>query len=102
MTTRDEAEKAVFTLLEYLDSDPRREGLADTPRRVIDSWDEVFSGYHSNAENILDSTFNAEGYDGIVLLSNIEFHSTCEHHLQPFSGRRTRGIHTSGPHCWNF
>jgi GTP cyclohydrolase I len=87
MTTRDEAEKAVFTLLEYLDSDPRREGLADTPRRVIDSWDEVFSGYHSNAENILDSTFNAEGYDGIVLLSNIEFHSTCEHHLQPFSGR---------------
>ena len=87
MTTRDEAEKAVFTLLKYLDSDPRREGLADTPRRVIDSWDEVFSGYHSNAENILDSTFNAEGYDGIVLLSNIEFHSTCEHHLQPFSGR---------------
>jgi GTP cyclohydrolase I len=87
MTTRDEAEKAVFTLLDYLDSDPRREGLADTPRRVIDSWDEVFSGYHSNAENILDSTFNAEGYDGIVLLSNIEFHSTCEHHLQPFSGR---------------
>jgi GTP cyclohydrolase I len=87
MTKRDEAEKAVFTLLDYLDSDPRREGLADTPRRVINSWDEVFSGYHSNAENILDSTFNAEGYDGIVLLSNIEFHSTCEHHLQPFSGR---------------
>ena len=87
MTTRKEAEHAVFTLLKYLDSDPKREGLADTPRRVIDSWEEVFAGYHSDAETILQATFNAEGYDGIVLLSNIEFHSTCEHHLQPFSGR---------------
>ena len=87
MATRDEAEQAVFTLLKYLDSDPKREGLTDTPRRVIDSWDEVFAGYHSDAESILQATFNAEGYDGIVLLSNIEFHSTCEHHLQPFSGR---------------
>jgi len=87
MTTRKEAEHAVFTLLKYLDSDPEREGLADTPRRVIDSWEEVFAGYHSDAETILQATFNAEGYDGIVLLSNIEFHSTCEHHLQPFSGR---------------
>ena len=86
MTTREEAEHAVFTLLKYLDSDPQREGLADTPRRVIDSWEEVFAGYHSDAETILQATFNAEGYDGIVLLSNIEFHSTCEHHLQPFSG----------------
>lgn len=87
MTTREEAEHAVFTLLKYLDSDPKREGLADTPRRVIDSWEEVFAGYRSDAESILQATFNAEGYDGIVLLSNIEFHSTCEHHLQPFSGR---------------
>ena len=87
MTTREEAEQAVFTLLKYLDSNPKREGLADTPRRVIDSWDEVFAGYQSDAETILQATFNAEGYDGIVLLSNIEFHSTCEHHLQPFSGR---------------
>ena len=87
MATREEAEQAVFTLLKYLDSNPKREGLADTPRRVIDSWDEVFAGYQSDAETILQATFNAEGYDGIVLLSNIEFHSTCEHHLQPFSGR---------------
>ena len=87
MTTREEAEQAVFTLLKYLDSDPKREGLTDTPRRVIDSWDEVFAGYQSDAETILQATFNAEGYDGIVLLSNIEFHSTCEHHLQPFSGK---------------
>jgi len=87
MATREDAEEAVYTLLTYLDSQPNREGLKDTPRRVIDSWDEVFAGYNTDAESILQATFNAEGYDGIVLLSNIEFHSTCEHHLQPFSGR---------------
>lgn len=87
MVDRTEAENAVRTLLQYLESDPNREGLLDTPKRVIDSWDEVFSGYTTNAETILQATFNAEGYDGIVLLSNIEFHSTCEHHLQPFSGK---------------
>lgn len=87
MVDRTEAEHAVRTLLQYLESDPNREGLLDTPKRVIDSWDEVFSGYTTNAETILQATFNAEGYDGIVLLSNIEFHSTCEHHLQPFSGQ---------------
>lgn len=87
MVNRTEAENAVRTLLQYLESDPNREGLLDTPKRVIDSWDEVFSGYTTHAESILQATFNAEGYDGIVLLSNIEFHSTCEHHLQPFSGK---------------
>jgi len=87
MVDRTEAENAVRTLLQYLESDPDREGLLKTPKRVIDSWDEIFSGYTTNAETILKATFNAEGYDGIVLLSNIEFHSTCEHHLQPFSGK---------------
>ena len=87
MTTREQAEEAVHTLLQYLESDPKREGLMRTPERVIDSWDEIFSGYKTNPEDILEATFNAEGYDGIVLLSNIEFHSTCEHHLQPFSGK---------------
>ena len=87
MVTRNEAQEAVYTLLEYLESDPNREGLLDTPKRVIDSWDEVFAGYKTNAEDLLQATFNAEGYDGIVLLRDIEFHSTCEHHLQPFNGR---------------
>ena len=87
MTTRKEAENAVHTLLKYLETDSQREGLMRTPERVIDSWDEIFSGYKTNPEEILEATFNAEGYDGIVLLSNIEFHSTCEHHLQPFSGK---------------
>lgn len=87
MTNREEAEEAVRKLLAYLEEDPNREGLKKTPSRVIDSWDEIFNGYELNASEILDSTFNAEGYDGIVLLRDIEFNSTCEHHLQPFNGR---------------
>lgn len=87
MTNRKEAEQAVKTLLEYLENDSSREGLLDTPKRVIDSFDEIFSGYNQDAADVLSSSFNSEGYDGIVLLRDIEFHSTCEHHLQPFNGR---------------
>ena len=87
MVGKDEAEQAVKTLLGYLEKDPSREGLKETPMRVIESFDEIFSGYHLDATDVLSSTFNAEGYDGIVLLRDIEFHSTCEHHLQPFSGK---------------
>jgi GTP cyclohydrolase IA len=87
MITRKEAEKAVFTLLNYLENDPTREGLEKTPKRVIDSFDEIFAGYTQDSSEVLASTFNGEGYDGIVLLRDIEFHSTCEHHLQPFKGR---------------
>ena len=86
MTPRGEAEEAVKTLLGYIENDPSREGLEDTPSRVINSWDEIFAGYHQSPEHVLSSTFNGEGYDGIVLLKDIEFHSTCEHHLQPFTG----------------
>ena len=87
MPTRNEAKDAVKVLLGYLEKDVEREPLLDTPNRVIDSWDEIFSGYHMDAKTILSSTFNGEGYDGIVLLKDIEFHSTCEHHLQPFNGK---------------
>ena len=87
MPTRHDAKEAVKILLSYLESDFEREGLIDTPDRVIDSWDEIFSGYTMDPETILSSTFNGEGYDGIVLLKDIEFHSTCEHHLQPFNGK---------------
>tara|TARA_B100000886_G_C20241244_1_gene414729 strand:- start:47 stop:622 length:576 start_codon:yes stop_codon:yes gene_type:complete len=87
MPTRHDAKEAVRTLLNYLETDYQREGLLETPDRVIDSWDEIFSGYTMNPEAILSSTFNGEGYDGIVLLKDIEFHSTCEHHLQPFNGK---------------
>ena len=88
---RDEAKNAVRNLLQWIErSEPDsavREGLVDTPERVVSMFDEIFSGYTTSAAEILDSTFNGEGYDGIVLLKDIEFHSTCEHHLQPFSGR---------------
>ena len=87
---RHQAEEAVRTILNYIEKtnreDPPREGLEQTPERVISMFDEIFSGYQQDSSEILDSTFNGEGYDGIVLLKNIEFHSTCEHHLQPFSG----------------
>ena len=87
MSTREEAEAAVKTLLKYLEKDNEREGLKNTPKRVIDSWEEIFAGYQQNSADVLEATFNGEGYDGIVLLRDIEFNSTCEHHLQPFTGR---------------
>lgn len=86
MASREEAENAIKTLLSYIDDDVTREGLLYTPSRVINSLDEIFSGYNQIPAEVLDSTFNGEGYNGIVLLRNIEFHSTCEHHLQPFTG----------------
>jgi len=87
--SRMEAKKAVETIVRYLESSDGelREGLVDTSERVLKSWDEIYSGYSQNAKNVLESTFNAEGYDGIVLLKNIEYNSTCEHHLQPFTGK---------------
>ena len=87
MTSKEHAMQAVSTLLQYIEGDNSREGLVDTPKRVIESFEEIFSGYKMDASDVLSSTFNGEGYDGIVLLRNIEFHSTCEHHLQPFKGR---------------
>ena len=86
---KEEAMDAIETIVRYIEqcgSEPR-EGLEKTPERVIQSYEEIFSGYSDDASEILDSTFNAEGYDGIVLLKDMEFHSTCEHHLQPFSGK---------------
>ncbi|MDP6985811.1 MAG: GTP cyclohydrolase I FolE [Candidatus Thalassarchaeaceae archaeon] len=89
MVSSEEATFAVETLVRYIEGcdGELREGLEKTPVRVIQSLEEIFSGYEKDAEEILESTFNAEGYNGIVLLRDMEFHSTCEHHLQPFSGR---------------
>ena len=78
MVTKNQAEEAVKTLLEYLEGDAQREGLEKTPQRVIESWDEIFSGYNADPKELLESTFNGEGYDGIVLLRDIEFHSTIQ------------------------
>jgi GTP cyclohydrolase I len=86
MSTREQALAAVSCLLEFIEGETTREGLERTPERVIDSFAEIYAGYNQNAREILAATFNSEGYDGIVLLKDIEFHSTCEHHLQPFRG----------------
>ena len=86
MSTREQALAAVSCLLEFIEGETTREGLAKTPERVIDSFAEIYAGYGQDASEILAATFNSEGYDGIVLLKDIEFHSTCEHHLQPFRG----------------
>ena len=85
---KKEAREAVETLVRYIEKieGPLREGLLDTPKRVIDAYEEIYQGYSIDADSLLDATFNAEGYDGIVLLRDIEFHSTCEHHMLPFTG----------------
>ena len=77
-------------ILEHIEPDQKkglREGLKNTPKRVVESWDEIYSGYNKNPKEILNDTFNGEGYDGIVLLKDIEFYSTCEHHLLAFTGK---------------
>ena len=89
LPNKSEAMEAIETIVRYIEQcgSELREGLENTPERVVQSYEEIFSGYSDDASEILDSTFNAEGYDGIVLLRDMEFHSTCEHHLQPFSGK---------------
>ena len=86
--SREEAEKAVETLLRWAGDDPRREGLADTPARVTRAFEDWFSGYGQDPEEYLKRTFEQiEGYDEMVVLKDIRFESHCEHHLAPIIGR---------------
>ena len=89
LPNKEDARNAIETLVRYIEKidGPLREGLLDTPKRVIEAFEELYQGYTIDADQLLDATFNAEGYDGIVLLRDIEFHSTCEHHMLPFFGR---------------
>ena len=83
----DDAIKAVKTLLQYAGDDPSREGLKETPKRVIKSYDEFFSGYKKNPDEILAKTFEeVEGYDEMVIVKNIDLESHCEHHMVPIIG----------------
>lgn len=79
-------EDAVMRLLQYIGEDVHREGLIDTPKRVIKSYSHLFSGYSQKPEDIL-TTFSADGYDEMVLLKDIELYSMCEHHMLPFIGK---------------
>ena len=86
--TREEAEKAVHTLLRWAGDDPAREGLIDTPKRVTKAFEDWFSGYAQDPEDYLTRTFEEiEGYDDMVILKDIRFESHCEHHLAPIIGR---------------
>ncbi len=84
---RAEAEAAVKTLLEYIGEDPGREGLIETPARVIRAYDEFFDGYNKDPAKELGKTFeDIEGFDDIVLVKGIQFTSHCEHHVVPING----------------
>ena len=86
--SREEAEAAVETLLRWIGEDPSREGLLDTPRRVVKAYEELFSGYRQEPAAILNRTFDeVAGYDDMVLLKNIDFTSHCEHHMVPIIGK---------------
>jgi GTP cyclohydrolase I len=86
--TREQAEDAVRTLLRWACDDPNREGLHDTPGRVVRAYEEWFGGYHVDPVQLLERTFEeVEGYDEIVLLRDIGLESVCEHHMAPIIGR---------------
>ena len=82
-----EAKKAVYEMIRLIGDNPAREGVIDTPKRVVKSWETIYGGYNQLAENVLTSQFNSENYDEMVVLKNIEFFSTCEHHMLPFFGK---------------
>lgn len=85
--TQEQAEAAVKTLLEFIGEDCNREGMKETPARVIKSYNELFSGYNDDIAKILDKRFyDIDNFNDIVLLKAINFSSLCEHHMLPFSG----------------
>ncbi len=86
--SRHEAEKAVETLLRWIGEDPAREGLIETPKRVVKAYEEFFAGYDMNAEDELRKTFeDIEDFDDMVIVKNIDFTSHCEHHMVPIIGQ---------------
>ena len=86
--SREEAERAVETLIKWAGDDPSREGLRETPKRVVNAFNEFFSGYNESPESYLSKTFeDVQGYEDIVMLKDISFHSHCEHHMVPIIGK---------------
>jgi len=86
--SQEEAQQAVRTLIAWAGDNPDREGLLETPKRVVKAYREFFAGYDANPEEILGKTFEEiEGYDDMVLLKNMRMESHCEHHMVPFLGK---------------
>ena len=85
--SKEEAKKAIQTILKYIGENPDREGLIETPKRVIKAFDEYFSGYAEDPHLYLEKTFgDVEGYDDMVIQKNISIQSHCEHHMAPIIG----------------
>jgi GTP cyclohydrolase I len=92
--TREEAEAAVRTLIAWAGDDPDREGLADTPRRVVKAYQDFYAGYGENPNEELARVFTeVEGYADMVVVRDITFYSHCEHHMAPFSGKAHVGYY---------
>jgi GTP cyclohydrolase I len=90
MPTREEAEEAVRTLIKWAGDNPEREGLLETPARVVRSYQEFYGGYHEDPEHMLSRVFEeVEGYDDLVMLKDIRMVSHCEHHMVPIIGTAT-------------
>ena len=86
--SRKQAEEAIRTLLLWAGEDPRREGLVDTPKRVVSAYEDWFSGYREDPITFMKRTFEeVEGYDEMIVLRDIGFESHCEHHMAPIIGR---------------
>ncbi len=86
--SREEAEAAVRTLIAWAGDNPNRDGLIDTPKRVVSAYEEFYEGYGQKAADALDRTFeDIDRYDDIVLVRDIPFYSHCEHHMVPFVGK---------------
>ena len=95
--SRAEAEDAVRTLLRWIGENPGREGLLDTPKRVVKAYEQFFAGYHQDADEILGTIFEeVEGYDDMVLVRDIEFAAHCEHHMVPFIGKAHIAYYPNG------
>lgn len=95
--SREEAEAAVRVLLRWAGDDPQREGLLDTPKRVAKAYEELFSGYGADIEDVLGTTFEeVAGYDDMVLVRDIPFFSHCEHHMLPVIGKAHVGYLPDG------
>ncbi len=86
-TVPQDIESKIRDVLRYLGEDPDREGLVDTPRRIVSSWTELYAGYHEDPVETLSRVFTDDPYDQMVVLKDCEFYSTCEHHMLPFFGK---------------
>jgi GTP cyclohydrolase IA len=94
--TREEAEAAVRVLIRWTGENPDREGLLDTPKRVVKAYDSLFGGYAQNPAEELERVFEeVEGYDDLILVRDIPFYSHCEHHMVPFVGKAHIGYYPS-------